>query len=620
MWITDFPRPVVHYHFGCKQGQPDVLSSGPLLGELAGHHMTPPLCHLSSNGIVGPLESLDTVTALQHAASDALAMEVWFTIINDSTVTTPIMALALEGYTPNPDCHGYRMALTLRDRWLELRYTEEEHCRAIVLRQKELVRGRLQQLAVVWSGPKTYVYFDGNLVVHGAQNHLDPTMSDWDGSMKLFLMGSQRDSGSSLSMLSIFNQNLSELEISSLYTLGKSLIRNAKMNRTPVDVQVHARPIHASSQDMSSVVELFSAFDLSSLNATVPHDWIAMVEISSLPPHGSLSDGNGVPVNLHDRFLYPATVHYHPASGYFNAPNTSHNGTNIHLVPETFSYRVLAVDFSQEVLATSAIVWQQLLVLHTNHPPILKPPEAQTLFPIETSASSMVRPGVMIHGVQVIDVDKDIDRIRVDLWVGHGTLSVATLQSTDFATCRFNERRAQGINATWGCHGSGKLDRNMTFVATPSDASFVLSTILYHGFGVDQEDEIFIRIYDGAGGPCLSLHEHDQRFASEAYFNTKYHRSRDEVCFEAVVVIPVRSFSKELKNVPSNDGSYIKCLLDADNFSQADGVFWGLMGLIILCCCVSFRRCIRLGGARGSKVSSGSDATRADLCREEEVV
>ena len=44
------------------------------------------------------------------------------------------------------------------------------------------------------------------------------------------------------------------------------------------------------------------------------------------------------------------------------------------------------------------------------------------------------------------------------------------------------------------------------------------------------------------------------------------------------------------------------------------------MGLIILCCCVSFRRCIRLGGARGSKVSSGSDATRADLCREEEVV
>jgi hypothetical protein len=536
-------------------------------------------------------------------------MEVWVTMIEDFAVTTPILAFAQDGYTPNPDCQGYQIALTQRGRFLELRYKEEENCRIIVLRQKELTRGCLQQVVVVWSGARTAIYLDGTLVAQCAQNRLDPQMGDWDESQKIFLMGSHHEYGSSLSMLSIYNQALSEFEVSNLYSRGKRLIDQSRIDRLAPNIDPESRPIHASTEDTRTVVELGADLDLSALNATVPDDWIIMVEISSVPIHGSLSNGDGFPVNLHDRLFHPSCLNYNPVPGYFNLPNTSYNGTNFHFELETFSYRVLVVDYDQEVLAMSTNVSQQLAVLHVNHRPVIKPPHTKTRLSNEEYGGSIARPGERIEGVQVIDdTDKDIDRIRVDLWVSHGALVLENHEIADFTTCRLNEREALLEEATWGCHGSGKMEHNMTFVATPSNASTVLSDIVYHGFRVNQADELVIRIYDGTGGSCLSIQEHQRRrwVGNDMHQDAEYGSAPSDTCFEVLVTIPIPPFSGELKNELEDQGSYMKQLLDTDNFSRADGIFWGLLGLFILYFCLSVRSCVRCVGARGSTIYVGN--------------
>jgi len=533
-------------------------------------------------------------------------MEVWLTMIEDDATTTPIVALARDGYSPNRDCQGYQIALTQHGPWLELRYVEEDLCRVIVLRQKQLTQGRLQQVLVVLSTTTIDIYFDGSLVVEGTRSKLDPTLRSWDGSFKLFLMGFNHGYSSSLSMMSIYVQDLSKSEISNLYAFRKPLIETDRMHRRTLKIKVGDLPIRALSQGECSVVDIDPDLDLSALSSTAPHDWIIMVEISSLPNHGLLSVSSGTPVNLHDRFLYPMSLLYKPASGYFNAPNTSCNGTNLRLEPEKFSYRVVALGYDEEVLASSVRKVHQLVVWHVNHIPTIRPPKKQTLLEPD---ESFTQPGVKIEGIQVIDgVDKDIDCIRVDLWVEHGALVLANPETVDFTTCRLDERKARIDGSTWGCHGNGNLERSMTFVATPSSASRVLSDIVYRGFQFDQADELFIRIYDGVNGPCLSAREHEKRFVNKNFAHAIPQSIHKDTCFEVLAIVPVQRFPDyQMTKAGEEDMSYLKKLLDVDDFSLADGIFWGLLGLVTLCFCASLRRCIRFLGARGARVHVTSD-------------
>jgi Concanavalin A-like lectin/glucanases superfamily len=585
--------------------------------------MNPPLCHLSSNGIVGLLQSTETVDELRNVTSDTLAMEVWLTMLEDYATSTPILAFARDGYALNSDCYGYQMALTQRGRWLELRYMKDKDCRVTVLRQKELTRGRLQQVAIIWSRENADIYFDGVLVTKGAQGQLDPTLNDLRD-LKLFLMGSDHDFGSSLNMLSFYNQAISESDVKDLYVLGKMLLDQARIDRLPLKIQSSmAGPVLASTQDMSTAVKLADIFDLSALNATAPNDWITLVEMSNLPRHGALLNVDGAPVHLHDRLLYPAKIFYRPAAGYFNAPTTAHSGTKFHFDPETFSFRLVAVDRHQMVLAASTDLTLRLAIFNVNHPPVLTSPQMQTLLSMEGSSGSSSRPIMNIHGIEVIDAaDKDLDRIRVDLWVKHGTLTLENLEYADFVTCQLNERNELKVNATWGCHGSGTFDRSMTFVATPTIASRALSDIVYNGFRLEETDELIIRVYDGAGGSCLSMQEHQKRYSTPnaTFPYSEYHdKASDNVCFEVELVIPIPSFSEGLKNKPEGTGGSVNLWFDNDDFTRADGIFLGLTGVVALCCCVSFRRCLRGVGVRGTQIhdvdSAGVDA--ANGCNEQ---
>jgi hypothetical protein len=88
--------------------------------------------------------------------------------------------------------------------------------------------------------------------------------------------------------------------------------------------------------------------------------------------------------------------------------------------------------------------------------------------------------------------------------------------------------------------------------------------------------------------------------------DAEYGSAPSDTCFEVLVTIPIPPFSGELKNELEDQGSYMKQLLDTDNFSRADGIFWGLLGLFILYFCLSVRSCVRCVGARGSTIYVGN--------------
>lgn len=603
------PRPILHYQFGCIQGRPDVVSSGPLLPTLLADHQNPPLCHYPSNGVVGHFQSAESLGDFLDAASDSMTIELWLTMNADYSVTTTIFSFSRGGADPLiSECHGSEMTLAQHGHWLVLRYWERGHCRAFVLRQKALTPGRLQQVVLVWSEATISIYIDGSSVVQDAPNGFDPTMSLWNRtSSQLHIMGTHGPYSSSMSMISVYNQRVSEIYVAHLYSMGKDVLERAKLNRLTLAItpQITSLPSPVA-QAGGAVVELDASFDSSWLNSTTLDDFSTLVEISSLPTHGSLSIGSvkSHRIKLGDRISHPYTIHYWSDPHYFNVPGTAYNGTKLHRPPENFTYRILVVEDDEHLLlAATDIIVKEIKVVHVNHPPILKLPKNQTLR--ESSRTSKVANGTLpvleIEGTEIIDdLDMGIDRLRVDIIVEHGTLTLATYENIDFTTCRLEKRRSVVPNAAWGCQGSQDPERALTFVATPSSASLALSRILYTGFRFGQPDELLIRIYDGSNGACLSTQEHGKRYLSTN--STVYPFSVDvnNRCFETTGALYIPPLNKATK-----DGSDVLTESSppgSTGFGLADGLFYAVLLFVLFGFAASLRMCIKCVGTRGTKV------------------
>lgn len=102
--------------------------------------------------------------------------------------------------------------------------------------------------------------------------------------------------------------------------------------------------------------------------------------------------------------------------------------------------------------------------------------------------------------------------VRVDVFVVNGSgqlsLNADSVGLAEFSLCVLRWYPGQQ-GSNWSCQGNGS-GRNMTFVAAKRDINLIFTNMTFTPYFRDyQEDFISIRVYDGAGGPCLDVDEHE---------------------------------------------------------------------------------------------------------------
>jgi len=303
---------------------------------------------------------------------------------------------------------------------------------------------------------------------------------------------------------------------------------------------------------------------------------------------------------------------------YFSVPTQSYNGTTFpfnDFPGESFSYRLVAVRKGNHehnhnaehantiqgvpvLLGQSDSIRQELLIIHRNHPSTLQGLPEQIIQPERQSSGIGDFPvGTLGNNVVLLDqADYDIDRVRVQIWAHNGSITIdleddvkeaMTLEITD---CHMPSLHPVSLTRSSSTNSSsplseaspaspfaaytkicdGRNDRNMTFLATPTDVSKILSNIQYNAFHWDRSDSITIRIFDG---PCVS---DDDEQDDESYYRYGYILPltttpiRDE-CFLSVAEIHVPAIS-----LPIGHGS--------DRFfdSIKPYIVWGVFCLVVM--------------------------------------
>ena len=339
--------------------------------------------------------------------------------------------------------------------------------------------------------------------------------------------------------------------------------------------------------------------------------WDVMIELLEIPIYGELLAflhhhnnktfvtgrvGDRIPLEegkFRTKLAYRNNVN--GGENYFSVPTQSYNGTILPFVDlpnESFSYRLVAVrkdignpnqSKQQEsvLLGWSDSVRQDLTIIHQNHPPTLQGLPEQVIQPDLQPSEAGSRPYATLgNDISLLDeADYDIDRVRVEMWVYNGTLTIdleddvrkaMTLEITD---C-FNPsppplpsiRGANSLSSqsspsspfAWICNG--KNDRNMTFLATPTDVSKILSNVQYNALNWNQSDTIVINIFDGSGSPCLSDDEHRGLLDLDSYYDHSRPTTIRNGCFQSVAKIRVPAISRpighESRNIWSDHKSW----------------------------------------------------------------
>jgi hypothetical protein len=611
--------PLAQYRFGCNAHGTSEVSYDPLLGSLRSTGMEEPSCQFATNGVISAtmMESNATVASMRdeflRTNATGLVLELWMTPSNDvddSTASTPIFTIG--GQQPEPDddeigCQGMDLYLAQRGNLLEFRYSDNDaanSCRVLLVRQQALVPDELLQVVLTLNAGETSVYFNGTPIISGARNHFLTNLTTWDPDYTLQLFANHLMASSttthfagSLHQMALYNQAMDAEQVSSLYDRGLQSFHSELDEREPLHLVAYSEPAELAQGRSSS-------FSIGGYNASSV-DWKIMAEITMLPQFGKLLSAEGeiqapgfripLPWNAtRTELMYRAW-----SEDFFTAPGFSYSGQDLAKHSEYFTYRLIAVDVrdDEKVLGWSEPVEQDLVVVHTNHPPSLLVPNYATL-PSKQPTDLGSRPMAFLDGIELKDSDQNIDRVRVDVWASNGTLTIpdAFLPLADFESCA---RRSP-----WACHGTGVANRNMTFVAEPDDVSSILSNLEYNAFYWDQEDSIVIRIFDGSRGPCLKEEEHQGRFTKDIDFvdGPKVFHTLHQECYQIVTSIQVAAVARMGIGGIEDTKGYFLAFFDFDDFGVADIIFWGVIAVVVLACCFSVRTCIHCWAARGSKV------------------
>eukprot|EP00980_Cylindrotheca_fusiformis_P008797 scaffold1869_cov122-Cylindrotheca_fusiformis.AAC.59 len=525
---------VVDYRFSCnmEDGRPLVDSSqSSFLEDLVGLNST--ICEYASNGVSSNsvVESDSSIALLQQhfAATKAsgLTLEVWITPKvrpDDLSIWNPILQI---GTTDDKDsCQGTDLALGLRGDLLEIRHAHHDPgqpCQTFLVRQKPLPNNKLVQIVFTSNDKGEHIYFNGEGPFQAnLPDGFITNMTVWkdDSTLKLFSnqIGSSKGIGS-LHQVSIYFRHFDADQIQWAYQkelqgkqdslLGSDPLRLLAVADPVVAVQGRPSPIYLGGWNRSTI------------------DYSVQLEITTLPRFGHILGDSGPIEKIGFRIPLPGTKRKETffyrswSEQYFTSPAFSYSGDNLKMGPEVLEYRLVALDRNDgSLVGWSDEVQTEIIIRHINHPPTLILPKMATMLR-DTAWGVAARPTAVIGDIHLDDQDRNVDRVRVDIWALNGTVRIQDhLELADFSARTITSRPA------WQCNGDPTGSSNMTFLAEPSSVSLILSSILYEGFFWNQEDFITIRIYDGSGGPCLEEEEH------------KY-KSIHDACFEIVATLTV---------------------------------------------------------------------------------
>jgi hypothetical protein len=351
---------------------------------------------------------------------------------------------------------------------------------------------------------KINVYLNGEAIIEESHTHFMTNLTTWDSNSTLQLLSNKFTEHSfigTLNQVSIYDEALDKDQIALAYSeelLGR---QQAITERKPLYLV-------ASTEPVDVIQGYLSLLTIGGMNRSTL-EYSVQVEITALPKFGDILSDKGPVADPGERITInggseKASLFYQSWSdSYFNSPGSSYSGKDLHLSPEAFEYRLVAVNTDGVLLGWSDSVTQKINVRHVNQPPTLVVSQQATFF--NQSGLAEDSPLAFIENVELKDPDQNIDRVRVDIWTFNGTLEIQShAELADFDSCR--------TRSSWQCQGKGSVMGNavgnITFLAEPDDVSFLLSSLIYIGLEWDQEDIIVIRIYDGSGGGCLKENEH----------------------------------------------------------------------------------------------------------------
>jgi hypothetical protein len=264
--------------------------------------------------------------------------------------------------------------------------------------------------------------------------------------------------------------------------------------------------------------------------------------------------------------------------------------------------------WEQRTLAASGLVTQTVNIQHVNHAPTWNNVNEAIVTVVNSMPSyNFSYPSLMD------DSDLNLHRVRVDLTVQHGriSLNIETLHLADFDFCNMRSYSA------WQCTKDGVNKKRISFVAVPGDVSDILAGLSYEGFVAGNEDNLVMDVYDGVGGQCLDKREHeawnnnwrtDSSSQASTVFRGCYH-------VQSSIKIPSTTISGESKSGGSKLLSYMN--LDFKNFGSADIVFWAVFFAVCYCLYHLIRDCCPNCLARGARVQPDNHGSQDETQKAE---
>ena len=240
---------------------------------------------------------------------------------------------------------------------------------------------------------------------------------------------------------------------------------------------------------------------------------IINVVIHSLPGHGILLDKDEQILEVGSMIAIPegesrALVYYKSNDDYFFSLPRSTSPTAAVPDPDRFKFELKAFHTdTNELVGNNFFATQDINVINVNHRPNLYLPDET----FQQAKSPSLRGGLstaIVDGIEVWDLDKNVNRVRMNLWSANGqlTLNEKYRHLADFDSC--NSR----WDYDWRCIGNGIRDSNMTFLAEPDSVKYILSDLKYETFFDHKDDRITVEIWDGIGGRCIA--DEEQTFSA----------------------------------------------------------------------------------------------------------
>jgi len=268
-------------------------------------------------------------------------------------------------------------------------------------------------------------------------------------------------------------------------------------------------------QDVLSSVKV-SGRDESDLHRNVTIKIISPTSFGKL--YGMTSSNNALQANsVLNKFISSndyatgISLYYQSSNGYFTYPNKTWDlekkGTKLNIIADNFTFIAVTSDGSQSAVATQSIAVQN----------VNDPTEISFQYPSKWSQANMIEinsitdpssnsnddlTSAIITGFSVIDIDRDVDIIKVEISSSLG--GKITLNVNYINRLIFNHYYLCCSTVYSCCQGDGYSDSSMAFFARPSDIQLALNGMKYVSTNPGL-DNVNITLYDGSGGKCIDF-------------------------------------------------------------------------------------------------------------------